>query len=357
VANKKRVQFRENKLFTDDVQDIADSFNKLVFSDEFDEFDLSVWSHEITLGGGGNWEFEYYTNNRTNSYVRDSVLYILPTLTMETIGLENLENGYTMDLWGSTPADMCTGNNWYGCERTAGGGGNIINPIQSASVRTVNSFSFKYGKIEIRAKLPKGDWLWPALWLLPTYNSYGEWPASGEIDIVESRGNDASYPDGGINQMGSTLHWGPNWLEDPYMLTHEVYTLPEGQDFSQDFHTFGLLWTNTSMITYVDDPSNVVLNVPIKQAFWTLGDFQNTGFNNPWLGRPNNAPFDQKFYFIFNVAVGGTGGYFPDGVGGKPWSNEDPNAVNAFWNARDDWYATWIGETAAMQIDWVHVYQ
>ena len=78
-----------------------------------------------------------------------------------------LRGGYTMSLWGSSPADYCTCNDWYGCERTSGAGGNILNPIMSARVRTVNSFAFKYGRIEIKAKMPKGDWLWPALWLLP----------------------------------------------------------------------------------------------------------------------------------------------------------------------------------------------
>ena len=70
----------------------------------------------------------------------------------------------------------------------------MINPIRSARLRSVKSFSFQYGRVEIKAKLPKGDWLWPAIWMLPAHNEYGQWPASGEIDIMESRGNDpATY--------------------------------------------------------------------------------------------------------------------------------------------------------------------
>lgn len=164
--------------------------------------------NRITAGGGGNWEFEYYTNNRSNSYTRDSILYIKPTLTADTIGEANLKSGYTLSLWGGSPADLCTSNMFYGCERQSGGGGNVLNPIQSARIRSVNSFSFKYGRLEVRAKLPSGDWMWPAIWLLPKYNQYGEWPSSGEIDIVESRGNSPSYPSGGVNTFGSTLHWG-----------------------------------------------------------------------------------------------------------------------------------------------------
>ena len=87
---------------------------------------------------------------------------------------------------------MCTGNGFYGCSRGSDGN-HYINPVMSGKLTTVNSFSMKYGRVEVKAKLPKGDWLWPAIWMLPRHNEYGEWPASGEIDIMESRGN-LNYP-------------------------------------------------------------------------------------------------------------------------------------------------------------------
>jgi len=327
----------------------------LLWSDEFDEFDLSKWEHEITLSGGGNWEFEYYTNNRSNSYVRDSILYLLPTLTADTIGEQQLQSG-DMNLWGSDPANLCTGNAFYGCERTGGGGGNIINPIQSARIRTAQSFTFKYGRIEVRAKLPTGDWIWPAIWMVPRYNSYGDWPASGEIDIVESRGNAAGYAAGGIDYIASTMHWGPYWAVNGYEKTHQEYKAPSG-DFGSDFHVFGMSWDKNGLYTYMDDEKNVILNVSwVDEDFWTRGGWGNT-YANPWLGRGNGAPFDQSFFIILNVAVGGTNGYFPDGQGSKPWSDTDPHAVDAFWNAKNQWYPTWKGEGSAMQIDYVHVYQ
>lgn len=329
--------------------------NNLVFSDDFNDFDLSVWEHELTMGGGGNWEFEMYVNNRSNSYVRDSILYINPTYTANVIGLQNLMGGFNYDNWGSQPADVCTGNEFYGCFRTSGAGGNILNPIQSARIRTAQSFNFQYGRMEVRAKLPLGDWLWPAIWLLPRYQSYGTWPASGEIDVVESRGNAAGYAAGGVDTFASTLHWGPHWPEDAWSLTHEAYTLSSG-DFSQNFHVFGLVWTNQSIITYVDEESNVVLKVPINESFWSKGGWEST-YNNPWVGRPDNAPFDQQFYVIFNLAVGGTNGYFPDGMGGKPWSDESQNAANEFWSGQGQWMPTWNGENAALQIDYIKIWQ
>jgi len=327
----------------------------LVFSDEFDEFDLAKWEHEITASGGGNWEFEYYTNNRTNSFVKNGVLYIKPTLTADTIGEAGLKSA-TLNLWGGEPANLCTGNNFYGCERTGGGGGNILNPIQSARIRTSSSFNFKYGRVEVKAKLPKGDWIWPAIWMMPRRNSYGDWPASGEIDIVESRGNAAGYPAGGVDVLGSTLHWGPYWAVDPYTLTHKELKAPSG-DWNSDFHIFGMFWDATGIYTYVDTQSNQVLVVNFTATdFWTRGGWGNT-YANPWAGRPNAAPFDQEFYLTLNVAVGGTNGYFPDGQGNKPWVNTDPNAINAFWNGKNQWYPTWVGDNCALQVDYVRIYQ
>jgi len=99
----------------------------LVFEDNFDKLDFKKWQHEITMGGGGNWEFEMYGNRRQNSFVKDGVLYLQPTLTADSIGESAMKNG-TFGVWGGSPADLCTSNQWWGCERTAGGL-NIINPI------------------------------------------------------------------------------------------------------------------------------------------------------------------------------------------------------------------------------------
>ncbi|KAJ8019722.1 Beta-1,3-glucan-binding protein [Holothuria leucospilota] len=340
----------------------------LIFEDTFDTFDLDTWQHEITAGGGGNWEFQYYTNNRSNSFVRDNVLYIKPTLTSDKEGEAFLTSG-TLSLWGASPADLCTGNNWYGCERS-GSYSNIINPIQSARLRTVESFAFKYGKIEVEAQMPKGDWIWPAIWLLPKRNAYGQWPASGEIDLVETRGNLNLY-DGqgthvGINQMGQTLHWGPYWPLNGWQQTHTSVNLPSGTTFGDDFHKYGLEWTTDSLTFYLNDVETLKVD-PGVNGFWDYGGFSadNPGIDNPWVNSTNKlAPFDQEFYIILNVAVGGTG-YFSDTFTNsphpKPWLNTSPTAAKDFWNARDIWYPTWNpdtnnGEDAAMKVRSVRVW-
>lgn len=327
----------------------------LALEDNFDDFNLSLWKHEITLAGGGNWEFEFYGNNRSNSYVRDGTLYIKPTLMEDDIGIDNLKNGFTMDIWGGSPADLCTDPSFYGCSRTSGAGGNYLNPIKSARIRTAESFSFTYGRVEVKAKLPKGDWLWPAIWMLPRNEQYGGWPASGEIDIMESRGNPPSYPAGGYDTFGSTIHFGPNWQHDVYSATHNT---KKDSTLASQFHVYGFTWNETYMGTYLDHEFNTVLSHTINESFWRMTGLSSPPWNNPWVGRGSNAPFDRDFYLIINLACGGTNGYFPDGQGGKPWSTTDPHAVNSFYNAKGQWYPTWKGEDSALQIDsvkvWVH---
>ncbi|KAJ8039645.1 Beta-1,3-glucan-binding protein [Holothuria leucospilota] len=341
---------------------------KLIFEDTFDTFNLTTWQHEITAGGGGNGEFQYYTNNRSNSYVRDNVLYIKPTLTSAKESEEFLTCG-TLNLWGSTPADLCTGHNNSGCERS-GSATNYINPIQSARIRTVESFAFKYGKIEVEAQMPKGDWIWPAIWLLPKRNAYGQWPASGEIDLVEVRGNedltDSSGTYVGVQQMGQTLHWGPFSPINGYPKTHVTKNLPDGGKFSDAFYKFGLEWTADSLKFYLDNEETMTVD-PGDSGFWDYGGFGdfNCSFDNPWANSPNKlAPFDQEFYIIINVAVGGTG-YFSDDFTNrpypKPWLNNSTHPIKDFYDAKCDWYPTWNahvdnGEDAALKVRSVRVW-
>ena len=247
---------------------------RLTFYDDFDSLDLkSRWKPELSLGGYGNWvcsaravpaaarrpvvsrarpsafgrparapsshpdflppapqtapstrqEFQAYTNNRSNLFVKGGSLYLKPTLATEVLTDEQVRGGYTLDIRGTDPASLCTADQYWGCLRTSGAGGNVINPVASARVRTAEAFAFRYGRLEVRARLPRGDWLWPAIWLLPRAQAYGPWPASGEIDVMESRGNAPGYPGGGgSDSVGSTLHWGPDAAGDRYDLTHAV---------------------------------------------------------------------------------------------------------------------------------------
>jgi beta-glucanase (GH16 family) len=120
--------------------------SKLIFEDQFDSLDFKKWRHDITLAGGGNWEFQLYDNNRSTTFVKDSKLNIKPILTEDKIGADKVRSGYDYNLWGGSPADQCTANFFYGCERTSDGN-HYINPVMSGKLTTVNSFSFKYGRV------------------------------------------------------------------------------------------------------------------------------------------------------------------------------------------------------------------
>ncbi|XP_049958309.1 beta-1,3-glucan-binding protein-like [Schistocerca serialis cubense] len=337
----------------------------MIFADDFEDFDLSVWQHEITMSGGGNGEFEIYVNNRSNSFARDGYLNIRPTLTSDKYGEAFLSSG-TIDLNGGSPADECTNPLVNGCSRT-GTATNILNPVTSARVRTVNSFSFLYGRVEVRAKMPAGDWLWPAIWLLPRYNKYGPWPASGEVDLLEARGNlgltlgDTNI---GAEQVGSTLHFGPYYPLDAYKTATFSQNSAAGQGYDKDFHSYQLEWTPDYMKFSIDG-TEIGTVTPTDEGFWSYGGF-NTDLpaaENPWRYATKMAPFDQEYYIIINLAIGGTNGYFPDYAlnagGNKPWINTSPTALTDFWNGRDRWLPTWNleeGGASSLQVDYVRVW-
>ena len=217
----------------------------LVWSDEFSgtNLDLSVWNQEIGNGnnGWGNNELEYYTNSTRNTFVSSGNLII--EARRETFG----DFLYT-----------------------------------SGRMTTQGKKYFKFGRIDIRAKLPYGQGIWPALWMLGINISSAGWPACGEIDIMELIG---SFP----GRVTGTMHWKPLGASSTNKGAN--YSLSSG-DFSQQFHVFSIVWTQDNIKWYVDD-----------QLF-----LNNTAFD---VGSAN-YPFNAEQFFIFNVAVGGNWPGAPD---------------------------------------------
>ena len=223
--------------------------------------------------------------------------------------------------------------------------GTIIPPIKSGRINTKKGATIKYGRIEVTAQLPEGDWLWPAIWMMPVNNTYGPWPRSGEIDIMESRGNNYTYEQGGNNIASSTLHWGPNSAVDAWYQTnvkrkalHTTYAAGE--------NVFGLEWSEKYMFTYINNKLLQIMYVPFIIPLWDRGHFplsdsNGTAITNPWSTGGDNAPFDQKFYLILNVGIGGTNGWFQDGKSGKPWVDSSKTAAKDFIEAKDQWLPTW----------------
>ena len=221
----------------------------LVWSDEFNEpnIDLTRWEHEVNGEGGGNNELQYYTDRELNSLIDDGKLVI-----------RALKETYT--------------------------GPDGTREYTSARLRTKNKGDWKYGRFEMRVKLPIGQGLWPAIWMLPTDWVYGGWAASGEIDIMELVGHDPV-------RVYGTLHYGGEWPNN--VQSGDSYSLSTGS-FTSTFHTFALEWEENEFRWYVDG---------------MLYQTQNSWFSE---GEPYPAPFNQRFHILLNVAVGGNWPGNPD---------------------------------------------
>jgi len=227
----------------------------LIWSDDFDSPgapNSSKWGYDTGAGGWGNNELQYYTSRPDNSIVTaDGTLKI--TLKKES---------------------------YQGSAYT------------SARLLTKGKFSFKYGRVVVRAKLPAGGGTWPAVWMLGDNISTVSWPACGEIDIMEHKGNQ-------LNKIYSTMHYtghsGGGGVGGTVMISNAT----------TEFHVYKCEWNAESIKFYVDG-----------NLFYT---FANNG----------SLPFNQKFFLILNIAMGGNFG-----------GTVDP----AF-------------SSASMEIDYVRVYQ
>lgn len=210
----------------------------LVWKDEFDgaALNLNDWNQETGNGsnGWGNNELEYYTNSTKNTFVSNGNLII------------------------EARKEPISGFNY-----------------SSGRITTQNKKTFTFGRIDIRAKLPVGKGIWPALWMLGSNISTAGWPACGEIDIMELIG---TYP----GRTHGTMHWKP--VNGTNTSKGAAYNLPAG-NFSQQFHVFSIIWTQDTIKWLVDD--HVFLTT-------TKADVGAASY-------PSNAPQ----FFIFNVAVGG----------------------------------------------------
>ena len=213
-------------------------------------------------------------------------------------------NGTSLDLskWEPMIGNGCPGicgwgNNeaqYYRAENATVGGGTLKITAKrenfggaqytSARLRTLNKGDWTYGRFEMRAKLPFGQGIWPAFWMLPSDNVYGTWAASGEIDIMEAIGSEPG-------RIHGTTHFGGASPNNTY--SGNSYTLPSGT-FSDDFHEFAIEWEEGEIRWYMDD-----LLYRTQTSWWT-----------PGAAFP--APFNERFHLLLNLAVGGNWPGYPD---------------------------------------------
>jgi beta-glucanase (GH16 family) len=225
----------------------------LIWSDEFNgkngsQPDPSKWTYDIGGNGWGNRELEYYTGRRENARIENGNLVITAR-----------EEPYR----GPSGADF---------------------DYTSARLKTQGLFSQTYGRFEARIKLPAGQGLWPAFWMLGDNFGSAGWPKCGEIDIMENVGKEPRINHGSLHGPSST-----NATSD---LTATI-ALPAGQTLSNDFHVYAIEWEPEAIRFYVD----ANLYATFSAAQWPPG--------GTWV-------FDHRFFLILNVAVGGDWPGSPD---------------------------------------------
>jgi beta-glucanase (GH16 family) len=217
----------------------------LVWQDEFDgsALDPNDWNYEMgdgcpNLCGWGNSELQYYTDRTENHYVEDGKLVIVAR--NESFGGKN----YT-----------------------------------SSRITTQNKQSFQYGRVDIRAKLPIGQGMWPALWMLGDNIGTVSWPACGEIDIMEIVGHEPA-----------TLHGTVHWDDDGQYANFGRSTTLASGTFQDKYHVFSIIWDSEKIVWYLDAVQYNSINITPASL----------------------SEFRQPFFFIFNVAVGGNWPGNPD---------------------------------------------
>lgn len=231
----------------------------LVWSDEFDgpaksSPDSTKWNFNIGGGGWGNNEIEHYTGRLQNAFIDGEGRLVIKALRENYTGPDNVTRNYT-----------------------------------SARLTTKGKFTQKFGRFEARIKLPFGQGIWPAFWMLGGDIDTAGWPNCGEIDIMENIGREPSANHGSLHGPGYS---GGSPLSG-------IYTLPDGQHFSDAFHVFTIEWEPTAIRFYVDGnlyQTRTPADVPAGRR---------------WV-------FDHPFFILLNVAVGGNWPGSPDATTAWP---------------------------------------
>jgi len=229
--------YKADKFITKNISFTIKVNTGLIFSDEFDSPgspNTSKWTYDLGAGGWGNNESQYYTKRSDNVIVEGGFLKI--TAKKE---------------------------DYQGSQYT------------SARMLTAGKFDFKYGKVEVRAKLPEGGGTWPAIWMLgSSINTIG-WPACGEIDIMEHAGNRQGTVQSAMHttsSSGNTINLGSQFIST----------------VSTEFHVYSVEWTSEKMVFSVDGVAHYTYNPPTKNS-------------STW-------PFNANQFIILNVAMGGSFG-------------------------------------------------
>ena len=240
------------------------------WSDEFDQADGSApstarWVYDVGGNGWGNNELQSYTDRRDNSFIRGGAL-VIKAVRENVTGADSIAREYT-----------------------------------SARLKTLGTFEQAYGRFEARIRIPRGQGIWPAFWMLGNNVGPAGWPACGEIDIMENVGREPTVVHG-------TLH-GPGYSGGQGLTAS--FTNPAERPFADDFHVFAIEWERSSIRWYVDG------------ALYATRNASDLPGGTRWV-------YDHGFFILLNVAVGGN------------------------WPGNPDATTSWPQE---MVVDWVRVFR
>lgn len=241
---------------------------QMIWSDEFTAptIDPAKCSFDVDCWGGGNNERQCYTDNVRNAAIVDGNL-VITARRQHSVGpaLPLAQRARATDPRAEVSRDFT-----------------------SAKLTTRDKAAWKFGRIEVRARLPQGQGTWPAIWMLPEGEDYGAWAASGEIDILEAVNLGvpcATCPGKLESTILGTLHFGGVWPHNRHK--GDESPAPEVLD---GFHTYSLEWQADKMVWQIDGRTF---------AERKSGDWWSAGSSAP------GAPFDRPFYLILNLAIGG----------------------------------------------------
>lgn len=228
----------------------------LIWADEFNgnSLDLSKWTFQIGNGGWGNNELQYYQAENTT-----------------------FENGCLVI---AAKEEVQSGSAYT-----------------SSRITTEGKFSFNFGRVDIRAALPVGQGIWPALWMLGENIGTVGWPQCGEIDIMEMVGG---------NGQENTIHGTTHWWDDGFPAYYGgSYTLPSGI-FHDEFHVFSIVWDATHIKWYVDDIQFHIIDITPPLLNELLNDFHflmNIAVGGNWPGSPDGTTFFPQYLIVDYIRV------------------------------------------------------
>ena len=222
---------------------------KLVWHDEFDSPSLNMdkWSYEKGGHGWGNNELQYYSDSDSTAFVRNGNLVLRADIVPQGTGSpDNLRY------------------------------------FSSARLRTSGKGDWRYGRVEVKAKIALGQGIWPAIWMLPTDWMYGGWPKSGEIDIMEHVGYDPGVVHGSIHTEKYN-----------HSLNTQKGSSKKLDSIDSKFYIYAIEWHEDRIEFFIND-----------EKYFAFNNDKNSNFQT-W-------PFNQRFHLLLNIAVGGDWPGSPD---------------------------------------------